>query len=334
VTIGRLGVDTDVAARVAMLLVVFAIFAIIDPRFATSGDIYAAMEGFAFAGAVALGIGVTIIAGEFDLSVGSVAGLCGVIAVSLSNLGLFASVAIAVAIALAFGLLQGAVIAWLRISSLVFTIGTLVAVRGLAFIVAHEKTVVLPFDKLTYSDAIQNPIGIFSPFSLITIALFIIVGLLLAYSRYGREIFAFGGGRNEALTAGVSRFRPLILAFGLSAMLAGFAGAMLSIKSGSAPPSAYDTLLLPAVTAALIGGTSLSGGRGSVIGIAAGVLTLRFLLNELSLNGLPYFVESLSTGLLLLLVLAIEVGTGRLDLQARLREIIASRRQPAVEGSG
>jgi ribose/xylose/arabinose/galactoside ABC-type transport system permease subunit len=70
-----------------------------------------------------------------------------------------------------------------------------------------------------------------------------------------------------------------------------------------------------------------------VIGIAAGVLTLRFLLNELSLNGLPYFVESLSTGLLLLLVLAIEVGTGRLDLQARLREIIASRRQPAVEGS-
>jgi ribose/xylose/arabinose/galactoside ABC-type transport system permease subunit len=325
--------DADVAARVAMLVVVFGIFAIVDPRFATSGDIYAAMEGFAFAGAVALGVGVTIIAGEFDLSVGSVAGLCGVIAVSLSGLGLYASVAIAVAIALAFGLLQGAAIAWLRISSLVFTIGTLVAVRGVAFIVAHERTVVLPFDKLTYSDAIQNPIGIFSPFSLITVALFIVVGLLLAYSRYGREIFAFGGGRNEALAAGVSRFRPLILAFGLSAMLAGFSGAMLSIKSGSAPPSAYDTLLLPAVTAALIGGTSLSGGRGSVIGIAAGVLTLRFLLNELSLNGLPYFVESLSTGLLLLLVLAIEVGTGRLDLQARLREIIASRRQPAVEGS-
>lgn len=314
-----------------MALVVGVFFALIDRHFATVNNVYAIVEGFAFAGAVALGVGVTIIAGEFDLSVGSVAGVCGVIAVKLvsAGFGLVPCIAVTVVIALAFGMLQGLVIGWLRISSLVFTVGTLVGVRGLAYMLSNEKTVVLPFDKLTYADAVQTQIGVLSPFSLTTTAIFIVVGLLLAYSRYGREIYAIGGGRSEAIGAGTSALRPLVVAFGLSAALAGFSGAMLSIKSGSAPPAALDTLLLPAVTAALIGGTTLQGGRGSVLGIALGVITLRFVDSELSLTGSQYYVESLATGVLLLLVLAIEMLSGRLEPRSRLGEVFGGRRTPA-----
>ena len=103
----------------------------------------------------------------------------------------------------------------------------------------------------------------------------VLVGFFLAYTAWGREIYAIGGGRHESAGAGVSHARAMVLAFALSAGCASLAGSLAALKSASAAPFAYEPLLLSAVTAALVGGISLYGGRGNVFSLAVGVLTLR-----------------------------------------------------------
>lgn len=296
---------SEFVTRLGLGVVVFIAFATFQEGFATSSNINVLLDGFAFAGLAALGIGITIIAGEFDLSIGSMAAVAGVVAVQFADLGLIPAVLIAVAIAATVGVIQGFMIVWLQINSLVFTIGTLIALRGVAFALSGESTITIA--DLGIANTIRTPIWVFSSFSITTIAIFFAVGSFLAYHRYGREIYAVGGGRNEAQAAGITLYRPLMIAFGISAALAGIAGALVSLKSGSASPHGFENLLLPAATAALIGGTSLQGGKGTALGMAIGALTIRFIVSGLALGGTPFFIESLSLGILLLLVVTFEL---------------------------
>jgi ribose/xylose/arabinose/galactoside ABC-type transport system permease subunit len=301
----------DLLSRVALALAVYAFFAATDSQYRAFAQLYPLLNGFALVGLVALGLGVTMIAGELDLSVGSMAAVAGIIAVYASDWGVVPCLVVAVAAAAAFGAAQGFAIALLRINSLVFTIGTLIALRGFAFVISHEQSVLVNLDNLSISDSITRKLWIFSPFSLITITAFVVIGGFMAYTRSGRQIYAIGGGRSEALGAGVSSFRPIVVVFTISAGLAGLAGSLASLQSGAAQPGAFDSLLLGGVTAALVGGVSLYGGKGSFVGVAVGVLTLRFLVLGISSRGWPFYVESLATGALLLAVLLVELATSR-----------------------
>ena len=317
----------DLIGRALLAGAVYAYFAIRVPGFGTVDNLYPLLLGFGFIGLVALGLAVTMIAGELDLSVGSVAAVAGILTIYLSGWGAVPTLAVAVAASAAFGMAQGFAIAKLRINSLVFTIGTLIALRGLAFVISHEHSVLVNLNDLGISDSVTRKIWIFSPFSLTTIAAFVLVGLFMALTRWGREIYAVGGGRSEALGAGVSSFRPIVIAFTLSAGLAGLAGGLASLQSAAAQPGAFDSLLLSGVTAALVGGISLYGGRGSIVGVAIGVLTLRFLVSGISAQGKPFYWESLATGGLLLAVLVVELATsGRIRLRSgRARPVVPAR---------
>lgn len=295
----------EIVSRLVLALGVYLFFTFWQSGFATANNLNTILDGFAFAGLGALGIGVTIIAGELDLSIGSVAAVAGVIAVQFAELGLVLATVVAVLAGALFGVAQGLTIVRLKINSLVFTIGTLIGLRGVAFLFSGEQTIVVP--DLEIADAIRTQLWIFSPFSLATLIIFGIVGSFLAYHRWGREIYAVGGGRQEALAAGISLYRPMAIAFGIAAAAAALAGALVSLKSGSASPNGFENLLLPAATAALIGGTSLKGGKGSALGIAIGALTIRFIVSGLSLRGAPFYVESLSLGVLLILVIVFEL---------------------------
>ena len=301
----------DLLSRVALAVVVYAFFAASDSQYRAVSELYPLLNGFALVGLVALGLGVTMIAGELDLSVGSVAAVAGIIAVYASDWGVVPCLLVAVAAAAAFGAAQGFAIALLRINSLVFTIGTLIALRGFAFVISHEQSVLVNLNNLSISDSVVRKLWIFSPFSITTLVAFVLIGGFMAYTRPGRQIYAIGGGRNEALAAGVSASRSIVIAFTISAGLAGLAGGLASIQSGAAQPGAFDSLLLGGVTAALVGGVSLYGGKGSFVGIAVGALTLRFLVLGISSRGAPFYVESLATGALLLAVLLVELVTER-----------------------
>jgi ribose/xylose/arabinose/galactoside ABC-type transport system permease subunit len=307
----------------ALALGVYTVFASTDSNYRTVDNLYAMIEGMALLGLVAMGLAVTMIAGELDFSVGSVAAVSGILAIRFADYGLVPALLVATVPAVIFGATQGFLIARLRINSLVFTIGTMIAVRGLAYIVSNEKSWTLPLAQLDLSDLVVLRIGIFSPFSLTTIGVFLVLAVVLGALRQGREIYAVGGGRSESVGAGISTTRPLILAFALSAGLSALAGALSSLKSGSATPYGFEGIMLAAVTAALIGGVSLYGGRGSVFGIALGVVTLRLLISGMSSRGAPYYLETFATGILLIVFLAFEWLTGtesgrRALAQARL----------------
>lgn len=300
-----LRLDFQIYSRIVIIIMLFILFSILEISFATTANIYTVFEGFAFTGLAALAIGITIIAGEIDLSVGSMAAVAGVIAVSFAYKGLIHCVLLAVLVTTAIGILQGLAIGLLRIPSIVFTVGTMIGLRGLVFILSNEKTVVVP--DLGMAEVIRHPIYVFSPFSLITIGIFIFISLLMNYSRFGRNIYAIGGGRTESAAAGVPVFRTIVLIFTLSGALSGLSGALVCLKSGSAIPRGLEGLLLLAAASALIGGTSLTGGKGTVLGIALGSIIIRFVSSYVNFKAMPYYAESLAIGALLILVIAIEL---------------------------
>jgi ribose/xylose/arabinose/galactoside ABC-type transport system permease subunit len=306
------------ASRVALAAGIYIVFSLVDPRYASEGNAYAMTEGFVNVGLAALAVGITIICGEFDLSIPSLALVAGVIAVLLSGQGIVVAIVGATAAATLFGLVQGGLIAWLRMSSIVFTVGTFIALQGVAYILADSRTVAI--SDFSIATTLTQRFVIFSPASILALAAFVLVGLFLAYTRLGREIYAVGGGRAEAVAAGVPLWRPIVVAFTLSGLLAGLTGSVVSLKIGSASPAlGFADLLLPSVTAALIGGISLLGGRGNALGVFVGVLTIRFISSGLSLQGLPFYVESLAIGAVLLSVIVFDLTTQSELLRARWR---------------
>lgn len=318
-------IHNPVMQRMMLSAIVFIYLSLTINGFASGGNLYSILESCALIGIVAAGLGVTMLAGEFDLSVGSVAACAGIVAVSLSGMGIVYAVVIAVAVAAVFGAVQGWAIARLQISSLVFTLGTFIGMRGLAYVLSNEKTVNLAMSDLPVSMALRERIFIFSPFSLLMIAVLIAVGLVLGYTRIGREVFALGGARKESRAAGVPQTRPLVFSFALSAGLAALAGALASLRGASATPTAYETLLLTSVAAVLIGGISVYGGRGSIFGVFVGVLTLQFLLSGLQMVGAPTWAANLTTGIVLLLFLTADIANGASPIGEALQRMRARR---------
>jgi ribose/xylose/arabinose/galactoside ABC-type transport system permease subunit len=283
------------------------------PSFRGAASAFAVLEGFSLIGLAALGLAVTIIAGELDLSVGSMAALAAVIAVLTSSTGLIGSLAIATLIGTALGALQGTLIGYLRINSLVFTIGTLILLRGVTYILSDSAPIMIQNIEIT--DPLLERYWVFSLSSITALAVFGLAALFLTYTRWGREIFAIGGARNEAIAAGVPRVRPLTVAFAISAGCASLAGALAAARGGSAAPQNYEDLLLSGAAAALLGGISLYGGRGTVFNVALGVAVLSVVGTGLAARGSSASLVQLVTGALLLSVITIEFIAGRLTLR-------------------
>jgi ribose/xylose/arabinose/galactoside ABC-type transport system permease subunit len=191
---------------------------------------------------------------------------------------------------------------------MVFTIGTLIALRGLTLMVSNEKTALIPFENIATTDILNTKFLIFTVPSVVLLLLVVAFDVFMRRTSWGREVFAIGGGRGEARAAGVSIRRPTILIFSISSALAGLAGALLSVKAGSASPLGFDAVLLEAVTACLIGGIALSGGRGSILGILIGLFTMRFLVSGIAALGAPFWMQSLATGALLIVVIVVEAS--------------------------
>ncbi|MCP2138468.1 ribose/xylose/arabinose/galactoside ABC-type transport system permease subunit [Rhizobium sp. SLBN-94] len=316
--------------RVVLVCILFAAFSAVSRNFATAGNVYSLLEACAILGIVAAGLGVTMLAGEFDLSVGSIAACAGLIAIMMSDHGILVAVLCAVIPAVIYGAAQGFAIARLQMSSLVFTLGTFIGMRGVAYIISDEKTLTLAMTNLKLASMLRERIVIFSPFSILMVSVLVAMGLFLRYTRYGREIYAIGGARKESRAAGVPQTRPLVIAFASSASLAALAGSLAALRGGSATPGSHETLLLSAVAAALIGGVSVYGGRGSMTGVFLGVLTLQILLSGLQMLGTPNWTANLATGIVLLAFLSVDLTNGRTPIATGLHRLNIRRNPQAT----
>ncbi|PWE55854.1 ABC transporter permease [Metarhizobium album] len=313
-------------ARIALMLGVYLIFASRIPSYYSMAGVAALLDGAVLAGIIAIGVGLTMIAGEMDLSVGSMAAFAGILSIKFYAFGILPAFLLVILVCAVIGAIQGYCIYRLNISSMVFTIGTLIALRGLTLVISQEKTALIPFEDIAQTDILSTKFFIFSIPSIILLLLVLLVDFLSRRTLWGREVFAIGGGRSEARAAGVSMKRPIVLIFSLSAALAGLAGALLSIKSGSASPLGFEAVVLEAVTACLIGGIALSGGRGSIPGILIGLFTIRFLVSGIAALGAPFWMQSLATGALLIVVI---IGEAVIRHVVRRRKFALSA-QPAA----
>lgn len=295
--------------QIVVLAGVWIGFFITTPGFRGLAGLYGVVEGFALLGLVAVGLSVTIFAGELDLSVSAMAGLAGVLAIRVAGLGLIPTLLIAMGIGAVIGMVQGALIHRLMINSMVFTIGSQILLGGLAFVFAG--TADLPLQNLNVSNFLLDRWSFLAPDSALSLIFFVLIWLFVSFTRRGREIQAVGGGRREAISAGVPVGRVIILVFAVSAACAALAGAVSSIKGGGASPNGFSDLLLNAPAAILIGGVSLQDGRGSVLNVFLGVGILSAVTAGLGDRSVESDVVNLVIGILLLVVVIAQFAIER-----------------------
>lgn len=271
----------------------------------TSFDVYNTLQIFARLGPLALALGLTMIAGEFDLSVVGTYALGGMLTVQAGQETWQYGVLAAVGAGAAIGLVQGVLIAGLRLPSMPVTLATYIALLGATSALSGGLTKTYTnIDVTLWVD--QTVLTFFSPRSLITLGLFVLAAVVLAGTRWGRELRAIGSDRRASRVAGVRVDRLLVGTFVASGVLAGLGGSLLSFSLGSANPDPGVQPLILAAAAALLGGVSLAGGRGSALGLLGGILAVALLAEVATVAALPAYVTQLFYAALLGVIVVVD----------------------------
>lgn len=285
-----------VGILVLVLLPVFSSYEV------TSFNVYDILQNFGVLGLVTLALGLTMIAGEFDLSVASMYSLGGMIAVKTGAAEPAVGFLVALSVGAFVGLVQGGVVSKLRINSMPVTLGGFLTLLGISHVISNSKSVA--FSNYDIGATLDAPIAeIFSWRSIIALGVFALAAFAMSFTRLGRDVRAVGGDRRAARTAGVPVDRILIGVFVVAGVVAALPGVLIDYSLSAATPDigGVDALIF-AATAALLGGVGLSGGIGSPVGIAAGILSLSILQELLVILASPDYVSDLITGGLLLFV--------------------------------
>jgi L-arabinose transport system permease protein len=281
----------------ALLFVVLS--ATVD-NFFSSTNIIGLMLSVAQIGMVACTMMMCLASRDFDLSVGSTiafAGVLGAIILERTN-----SVTLAVLGALAAGALIGAgngiLIAWLRVNALIATLATMLMVRGLAFIVSHGQAVGIANETfMSFGDV--RPFGVPLPV-VVTGLCFVVFGVLLNHTVFGRNTLAVGGNPEAARLAGVRVERLRIWIFLLQGVVTALAGLILASRITSGQPNSAQGFELDVISACVLGGVSLQGGKARIFGVLVGVLVMGTVENVMNLLDVDAFYQYLVRGVILL----------------------------------
>jgi ribose/xylose/arabinose/galactoside ABC-type transport system permease subunit len=313
-------------ALLAVMILAFVIVPGFSDREVTDFNVYNAFQYFAAAGLLALGLGITMIAGEFDLSTLGVYALSAMIAVKYGNSSPIGGILLAVGAAVIIGLIQGTLIAKLRITSMTVTLGGYIALLGLTSVLSDDQS--LSYSNLDVGSTLDDPVAtFFSLRSLIAIAAFLIVAGVLRYTVVGRHLRAIGGDRRASRTVGVKVDPLLIGVFVASAVLSALGGSLLGYSLATAVPDPGLSPLIFGITATLLGGVTLAGGKGGAMGIAAGALTLALLAELFVVLATPTYVSDLVTGGLLLVVTIFSAP----DIIRWWRRTVPARQRPVAD---
>ena len=279
--------------------VVVAAF-LIAPQFLSGSNMVSLGLQISSIGIVSCTMMFCLVAGDFDLSVGSTFALGGMAAVTIHNAtgSLFFSIIAALITGGLVGCLNGVIIAKAGINALITTLATMQIVRGLTNILGHGTPITADkpgFDVLGNQPVFQIPLPIW-----IMAIFFVIFGVLLNRTVFGRNALAVGGNKEAAHLAGIKVARTKIGIFVLSGMAAAFAGTIAASRLVVASNNAGDKLELQAISACVLGGVSLSGGVGSISGTVVGVLIMGIVENVMRLRNVDAFYQMVVTGVILL----------------------------------
>jgi ribose/xylose/arabinose/galactoside ABC-type transport system permease subunit len=298
------------------LVVVAAIFgALIGPNFFAAANLELMARQTAIVGMAALGMTMVIVAGGIDLSVGSVIALSTVIVAVLlrDGHGPWLAAAGGVAVAALCGLANGLLITELRVVPFIVTLGTMLIVRGAAKGVADERRVEAPATWLNdlLRTVSRDAGGILPPGIWLLIALALLVGGVLGFTRLGRQLFAVGSNERMARLCGVRVERCKVLVYTIGAAFAGLAGVFEFSKLSVGDPTVSVGAELDVIAAVIIGGGSLAGGRGTVFGTLVGASIMTVIQIGCSQKGLPNWVQQIVTGAIIVGAVALDRARNR-----------------------
>jgi ribose transport system permease protein len=303
--------ERGVLLGLAVVALVFG--ALVGPQFFGAANLELMARQTAIVCVAALGMTMIIVSGGIDLSVGSVVALSTVVtALLLRGDGSAGSAWIAalgaVAVGALCGALNGVLVTQLRVAPFIVTLGTMLLVRGAAKGLSGERRLEAPASWLNeLLRTVQSGSGLILPWGLwITAALAVAVAFTLQYTRFGRHLVAIGSSERTARLCGVRITRAKIAVYAIAGALAAFAGILMFSKLSVGDPTVANGLELDVIAAVIIGGGSLLGGKGSVVGTIAGAGIMAIIQIGCSQQGLPNWVQQIVTG-------AIIVGAVWLD---------------------
>lgn len=292
------------------LIVFSAIIAIINPRFLYTSNILNVLRQTSINSIIAAGMTFVILTGGIDLSVGSTLALSGAIAASLIALGMnaFLVIIIAILVGALIGAFNGVVISKGKVQPFIATLAAMTLVRGYTLVYTDGKPISTGyeqnaeiFSKIGAGYFLGIPIPIY-----IMAAVFIIAYYILKHTRLGRYVYALGGNEDATKLSGINTDKIKIYVYAISGALAALSGLIITSRLSSAQPQAGSGYELDAIAAVVLGGTSLAGGVGSVLGTIIGALIIGILNNALNLMDVSSYYQLLAKGLVILIAVLLD----------------------------
>ncbi len=306
--LGRL---PEEAGLLIIMLGISAVLTALSPYFLTVPNLINVVLTMSVIGIVSIGMTYVMLSGGIDLSVGSTMGLSAVIAATFAKNGspFIVVVVVGLGIGFAIGLINGLAITLLRVPPLIATLAMLSIAKGVQLIYSHGVTVFGLGDAVGYLG--RGSIGPIPVPIVLLVLLYILASISLGQTSFGRKVYSVGGNERAARIVGIQVERIKIAVYVLSGMLAAFGGLILISRLDSAPTVIGTGLELDTIAAVVIGGTSLTGGKGGVWGTLIGVAILALIQNALNLlNVSPYFTQ-LVQGLVIFTAVAIDMNRRR-----------------------
>jgi ribose/xylose/arabinose/galactoside ABC-type transport system permease subunit len=298
-------------ALVFVIIGIVIIMSFASPVFMTSKNIVNIIRQVSINGIIAVGMSFVILTGGIDLSVGSVVAITGVVAGYLLEQGtnFLAACFVAVLISLAFGALNGVLIAYVGFQPFIATLATLTMGSGIALAFSDGKPFVIRNE--SFLQIGQGYIGSV-PIPIILLVIVVAIGLIvLKTTTYGRYVFAIGGNKNAAKLSGVRTRVVELFVYVISAVCASIVGLILAARISSGQPTSGSGYELDAIAAVSIGGTSMSGGVGSVAGTVFGFVILGLMTNSMNLLNINSFYQQIVKGILIILAVFLDMTSKR-----------------------
>lgn len=302
----------ELAGLLAVLVGLFIYFSVASKYFLTSDNIINVLTAIAVTGIIAVPGTMLLIAGQVDLSVGSGAAFCGVVMATVAQSQTIAvSVVVALVAGIAIGVVNGFLVTVVGVNALITTLGMLAVLRGLTEVRANGSTVPL---------AHFGGLGTGRPFLSIPVPVLILIGvvafavLAMRYTVFGRSLYAAGSNPTAARLVGVRTKKMIFFAFVASGVGVALSGLILDSQLSAASPNAATGLELSVVTAIVLGGASLSGGRGTIQGTLVGLLIIGVLNNGLTLLNVSSFYQQVASGSLLIAAVSFDQLRQKLGL--------------------
>ncbi len=289
-----------------VLVAMFVVLAIASNKFLTPSNMANLLKQTSINGVVAIGMTFVIISSGIDLSVGAVVGFSGILSALLMSggWGVFPSIALAMLLSAGIGIGNGILVHDGKVPPFIATMGVMTMVRGMIMLISGARMIAgMPDSFLSFA---QADVGGFPVLAIVWIVIVVVAFLILKFTIFGRNVYSIGSNEEASRLSGINIRKNIYGIYLVSALCSAIAGIMMTSRLGNGVPTGGDGYELDAIAAAVVGGASLSGGEGSIVGTVIGALIMQTLRNGGNLLGANSFVLEICIGALIIVAVLID----------------------------